>query len=439
MKQIVKTTLAVAFALAAFAATAQNHMEDPRYGATPEQREENLKRLNFLRDEVQARNWNEAATFVKPLIHEAPEIHGNLYIWGATTYKQKAARARSVADKKIFVDSVMMIYDLRARYFGGSGERGTPYILHLKARDYLTLNPLDGTGVRKFYKDAVAAGGANVSGEVVVEYFQQLVNGFKGFEIEATDLLIEYERLAPMMEAASAEDRDKFNTLFAASGAANCDVLEKLYTEELKADPENVDVLTKAYNLMTMVDCSSDFYVQVAEKYYAKVPSTPVAIRMAMVFENRHEYDRALKYLNAIVGSEQDSATKANLYVRIAASELGAGRASAAGAAAKSAIALSPDNGNAHFILASAYMAGTSGCSGFNAQSVFWLAYDELARAKTSFAGDANMSAQIDSSMANCRANFPATEEMFMYGVTNGQSHYVSCGWVSGSTTARSR
>ncbi len=32
-----------------------------------------------------------------------------------------------------------------------------------------------------------------------------------------------------------------------------------------------------------------------------------------------------------------------------------------------------------------------------------------------------------------------ATEEMFMYGVTNGQSHYVSCGWVSGSTTARSR
>lgn len=439
MKRILKMTLAASVAIAAFSsvAVAQNHEEDPKYGATPEQRVENLKRLNFLRDEVQARNWNEAAVFIKALMNDAPEISPNLYIWGANTYKNKAARAKSVAEKKIYVDSVMLIYDRRVQYMGTP--QTVPDMLHRKAVDYATLNPLDGAGVRKFYKDAVAACGTVAPGPVVLGYFQQLVNGFKGFEIEATDILDEYERLAPMMEVAEAKDRDGFNTLFAASGAASCDVLEKIYTEQLAANPESLDVLKKAFNLMSMVKCSSDFYVQVAEKYYAKAPSTDVAIVLAKVLEDKREFDKALKYLNAIVGNESDPATKANLYVRIAASELGAGRASAAGAAAKSAIALSPDNGNAHFILASAYMAGTSGCSGFNAQSVFWLAYDELARAKASFAGDAAMSAQIDSSMGNCRANFPATEEMFMYGVTNGQSHYVNCGWVSGSTTARSR
>jgi tetratricopeptide (TPR) repeat protein len=287
----------------------------------------------------------------------------------------------------------------------------------------------------------VDAVGGIAEGSLVVAYFQQLVNGFKSFDIQAPELLAEYERLAPMMESAPETDKSNFNTLFAQSGAASCDVLEKLYTEELAKDPENLDILTKAFNLMSMIDCQSDFYVMVAEKYYAKSPSTNAAIRMASVFENRAEYAKALKYLNEILPSENDPTAKANIYVRIAASELGAGHSSAAATAARSAIALNADNGFAHMFLAEAYIAGSGGCSGFHAQSVFWLAYDELARARQAFAGDTAQLERIDARMGNCRANFPTFAEGFMYvdGYADGKSHYVSCGWVSGTTTIRSR
>lgn len=442
MKQIVTIALAAAMILGSGAqVAAQNHEEDPRYGNTREERIENLKKLNFMSDEMNSRNYAEAAVFLKDLMNDAPVASANIYIWGATIYKNKAARAKSIAEKKIYVDSVMLIYDRRAEHYGNDPRRGTPYILAQKARDYLSLNPMDRAGVRRYYNDAVTAGGANVAGGLVVEYFQQLVNDFKGFDIQADELLAEYERLAPMLENAEATEKDNFTGLFATSGAANCNVLEELYTKTIAADPNNLDQLTKAYNLMTMIDCQSSFYISVAERYYKASPSSAVAIRLASVFENKQEYGKALQYLNEMLPTENDPVAKANLYVRMAASELGQNRSSAAAQAARSAISLNPDNGYAHMFLAEAYINGTSGCSGFHAQTVFWLAYDELSRARQAFDGDSATLGSIDARMANCRANFPTIEDGFMYvqGYQDGKSYTVSCGWISGTTTIRSR
>ncbi len=441
MKTIAKLTLAAIAVFYLGGTFAQNHLEDPRYGNTPEERTENLKLLNFLSDEYTAKNWAGAAVYVKQLMNDAPYIP-NLYIWGATTYKNLAARAKSLAEKKNYVDSVMLIYDRRAEHQAiADPNRTVPYILQTKARDYLALNPMDRDNVRRFYRDALNASGANPSHELVLEYFQQLVNDYKGVQIQADELLAEFERLNPMMESASSEQRDSFNGLFATSGAASCEVLEDLYSKLLAANPDDADLVMKAYNLMSMIDCQSAFYVQVAEKYYAQSPSTSIAIRLASVFENKGEYTNALKYLNEMLPTESDPAAKANLYVRIAASELGVNRASAAAQAARSAISLNPDNGFAHMFLAEAYIAGASGCSGFHAQTVFWLAYDELSRARQAFEGEAAQVAAAEARMANCRANFPTFEDGFMYvqGYENGKSYTVSCGWVSGTTTIRSR
>ncbi|MDR2890627.1 MAG: enzyme of heme biosynthesis [Alistipes sp.] len=442
MKTIVKTLLAAAAAiLVTGTAIAQNHLEDPRYGNTPEERTENLKLLNFLQDEMNAKNYKIAAEYVGQLMNSAPGAP-NLYIWGATTYKNLAARAKSVAEKNRYVDSVMLIYDRRVEHREvADPNRTVAYILHRKAVDYASLSPMNRPNVRKFYKDAVEAGGDSVDSRVVLEYFQQLVNDYKGVQIQADELLTAFEQLSPLMENASEEQKDSFTGLFATSGAASCDVLEELYAKLLASAPDDVELLGKAYGMMTMIDCQSDFYVSVAEKHYAASPSTPVAIRLASVYENRQEYDKALRYLNEMLPTENDPTAKANLYIRMAASELGLNRGSAAASAARQAIALNSDSGLAHMFLAEAYMAGAGSCSGFHSQTVLWLAYDEFARARQAADGDAALISAIDSRMATCRNNFPTFEDGFMYvqGYANGKSYTVSCGWVSGTTTIRSR
>jgi tetratricopeptide (TPR) repeat protein len=443
MKSILKFAVTVAFLLGAgaYGANAQSHLEDPRFGSTPEERTENLKKLNFLRDEMNNKNYAEAAIYLKQIMNSAPEASSNIYIWGATIYKNKAARAKSVAEKKTYVDSVMLIYDRRAQYYGDDPRRGRDYIKKMKARDYLSLSPFDRENVRKFYKEAVDEGGATAPADVVLEYFQQLVTDFKGNQLEAEVVLNEYERLAPLMTNATTEEKSSFDGLFATSGAASCENLETLYTKQLAEQPGNLDILKKAYNLMSGTNCTSDFYMSVAEQLYALEPSTNVAIRLALLFESKHEYINALKYLNEIIETETDPVAKADLYVRVAASEIGENRASAAAQSARKAIALNPDNGFAHFFLAESYINGASGCSGFNANAVFWLAYDELARARQAFAGDAEQIAKVEQRMALCRSNFPSFEDGFMYveGYQDGKSYTVDCGWIKGTTTIRSR
>jgi tetratricopeptide (TPR) repeat protein len=424
---------------ATMSAYAQNALEDTRYGATAEERKTNLGKLNFLSDAYNAKNWNEAAVYVRDLMNDAPNAHSSIYVWGATTYSQKAARATSVAEKKIYVDSVMLIYDRRVQHFGSADpNRGTPYILQMKANAYLGLNPMDREGVRKFYKEAVEAAGANVKADLVLAYFQQLVNDFKGTIITPEELLVAYEELQPKLANATQEERDGFTGLFATSGAADCAVLEELYTKELAAKPGDVDVLGKAFNLMSMAGCETPFYFSVAEQYYAAAPSTDVAIRLATMFEKQEQFEKALKYLGETIPNESSPTSKANLYVRVAASELGLKRSSAAAQAARQAIALDSSNGIAHMLLAEAYAGGAAQCGGFHGQTVYWLAYDELIRAREA---DPSLNEAATSRMASFRGSFPTKEDGFMYieGYADGKSYTVNCGWVSGTTTIRSR
>lgn len=435
MKRLI--LLAMAMTLAS-AAAAQSYLENPKYGATPEERESNAKALSFLKDEVQMKNWDFARVYVKQLMNGAPTASVAIYQYGATVYKNMVLRAKNDAEKKAYIDSVMLIYDRRAQHFGTHPTQGAAYILALKARDYANLNAMDRDGVRKYYKEAVAA---NPKGDVVLEYFQQLVNDYKGNIVMPEELLSEYQRLEQAMAGGTAEDRESLTALFASSGAADCKVLETMFQKELTAKPGDKDVLAKAFALMSAAGCDSDFYASVGEQYYAATPSTNTALQLAAVFEKKELFDKALKYLNEAVAKETDNGQKANLYLRIAASELGNKHSSAAAAAARQAIALDSNNGMARMFIAESLVAGSAGCSGFNRQAVYWLAYDEFSRAREAFAGDAAMQEKMSQRMGACRANFPTKEEGFMsiQGYADGKPYSVSCGWISGGTTIRSR
>lgn len=421
-------------------ATAQSGLEDPRYGNTPEERRKNLGDLNWLSDEVTARNWDGAAVYVRSLMKNAPAANSAIYAHGATVYRNKIQRATAVAEKNALVDTLMMIYDQRAEYFGNHPTQGTAYILNLKARDYLNYRAMDGANVRKYYKEAIDAAGTGVDPDVVLLYFQQAVNGYKATELNAEQLLVEYEALTPIMAGADQEKRDNLTTLLANSGAADCGVLEELFAKQLAEKPGDLEVLRKAFQLMTMAECESDFYISVAEQLYKLEPTSGIAIRLATMFEKRQEYQRAVPYLNEQLASETDPSAKSDLYVRVAASELLQNRYSAAATNARQAIGLNPENGFAHMLLGNAYLGGQAACSDFNRAAVVWLAYDEFVRARDGLAGDTSGNLEsVNASIARCRANFPTTEDLFMGGHQVGSSYSVSCGWISGTTTVRAR
>jgi tetratricopeptide (TPR) repeat protein len=266
------------------------------------------------------------------------------------------------------------------------------------------------------------------------EYFLQNTRQQAGYAAEIVSTAKEN-----IIAAAPVEEKDKFEALFANSGAANCDNLEAMYKDKFAATPDDKDLIAKAFALMSRAGCTGDLFIQIAEKQYVNSPSAEIAIRLASIFENRKEFDRALKYLNESLATEEDPAAKANLYVRIAASELGSNKASAAGAAARQAITLNPANGYAYLMLAQAYASSASSCDGISAQAVYWLVTDVLAKARGVFADDPAQVSSIDSQIATYRAYFPNNEECFFNGLSEGQSYNVKCGWINASTVVRPR
>ncbi|MDR2885710.1 MAG: enzyme of heme biosynthesis [Rikenellaceae bacterium] len=438
-----KLFLTVALLAFAFGASAQSYMEDPRYGATPAEREKNVLDLNFFNDAYNNKDYDTALGYLRSLLKGAPKASENLYIKGSNIYKSKILQAKSLAEKKAYIDSLMMIYDKRAEAYADHPERGVPYIMANKAREFLTFSPMDREQVREHFLHALEVAGDKPDPDFVNQYYQELVNDYKADLVEGELVMNEYDRLIVVFDEDS-EAQKTFEALFIGSGVADCANLEKIFAPRIEANPTDALLLEKCVALLNRAHCENDFMVSVAEKFYAVKPTSETAQVIAKMFQDRKEYAKALKYLNEAIATETDPVMKANLCVSIAASQLGENNARVAADYARQAIDISPDNGYAYLILGQAQAVGASACSGFDRQCAYWVVYDTLAKARallssTGKAEDETLAKSVEQQMGSYRASFPSKEECFFRGLNNGDGYSVNCGWVSGRTTVRER
>ena len=152
----VKLFIGLAFALVAGSASAQD-FNDPQYakwGDNADQRKENILASTFLKEELANRNYNQAAKYLQQLLERCPGASENTYANGIKLYKQKINRARSLAEKNVYVDSLLLLYDIRLEYFGAHPKRGKAYILDRKAREHLTYRESDREGIRESFEIA---------------------------------------------------------------------------------------------------------------------------------------------------------------------------------------------------------------------------------------------------------------------------------------------
>lgn len=441
----VKFLLSAACALAAFVATAQD-FSDPKYaiwGDTPEERQQNILNSNFLKESCDNKDYNAAAHYLKELLDKCPKASENTFVRGTTLYKNKINRAKSIAEKNVYVDSLLLLYDLRNEYFGSHPKRGTAYILDRKAREYLTYKPNDRAGIREAFREAIEAGGDNSDPETVVAYFTNLCDDYKNTdEVMPDEIIAEYDRLLPFFEKnpEASEYKSQFDAAFGLSGAASCENLETLFRGKLEAAPEDEALLAQAVSMMSRAKCDGDFYFAIAEKYYQVNPSSETAMFLAQAFQNKGDYAKADTYLNEALAVEQDPAERQKLLVRIALVGLVANNINDAATAARQARDLNPEDGVPYFVLAQCYASSAAACGGFAGQATFWAAYDTMAKAVELLPSDSEYMEHAKTSLGAFRNRFPSSEECFFNELQDGARYTVTCGTAAGvSTTVRPR
>ena len=350
----VKLILAAAATLVGVSASAQDFSDDAQYGmwgTTVEERSSNIQASSFLKEELDAKNYAAATVYFQQLLNNCPAASQQTFARGVTLYKNKANRARSIDEKKMYIDSILLIYDARIEYFGDHPKNGKDYILDMKARDMIRYCATDRPLLRKGLKDAVDAAieSGRINLDIVATYYKCLTEDYDyDDEVTGEMVLAEYDRLSPLFADIAAEDeqyKDMFESSFSNSGAATCEGLEAIYKAKLEADPDNVELLAKAVSLMSRRQCNSDFYFEQTERYYAVSPSSETALFLAKSFQDRGDTDKALKYLREALAVETDPAAKEPLYVQISLIEISNRNFSAAAAAARELRAINPENG----------------------------------------------------------------------------------------------
>ena len=438
----VKFLLSAACALFAVAAMAQQDFSDPKYavwGDTPEARQQNILNSNFLKESCDNKDYNAAAHYLKELLDKCPKASENTFVRGTTLYKNKINRAKSLAEKNVYIDSLMLLYDLRNEYFGDHPKRGTAYILDRKAREYLTYKPSDRKGIREAFRAAIEAGGDNTDPETVVAYFSNLCDDYKNTdEVMPDEIIAEYDRLTPFFEKnpEAGEYKGQFDAAFGLSGAASCENLEKLFRGKLEAAPNDEALLAQAVALMSRAKCDGDFYFTLAEKYYAVKPSSETAMFLAQAFQSKGDYAKAIKYLNEALAVETDPAERQLLLVRMALVGLVSNDIQGAASAARQARDLNPEDGVPYFVLAQCYGISAAHCEGFAGPATFWAAYDTMAKAVELLPSDSEYREPAKTSMNAFRSRFPTSEECFFNELQAGSRYTVTCGTAAGVVTS---
>ena len=445
----VKVILAAAAMLIGFSASAQDLSDDATYGmwgATVEERQSNISASNYLREAIDARDYATATQYFQQLLNNCPGASQQTFARGVTLYKYKAQRARSVEEKRMYVDSILFIYDQRVIYFGDHPRNGRDYILDMKARDMLRLCTTDRPLLRSGLKEAVDAAmeTGNIHLDIVSSYFRYLCEDYEYDDSVTSDMILtEYERLAPLFAEVSAEDeqyKEMFETSFGNSGAASCENLEAIFSAKLEANPNDEAILAQAVALMSRENCTSDFFFATTEAYYAIHPSSETALFLAQGFQNRGENDKALRYLREALAVETNPTAKEPLYVQIALIEIGNRNYSTAAEAARELRGINPENGYAYFILGQCYAASPCQDDRIGGASVYWAAYDAMVQAVNLLADKPEVQRAAQQMMNAYRAAFPLQETCFFAELTAGERYTVTCGYAAGqSTTVRYR
>lgn len=410
----------------------------PEWGenATAAEREENVRVFNFFTDAYNNKDYDKALEYMNTLIQNCPKARSSVYAYGANIYRNKIARSKSMAEKVTNIEALMNLWDLRLAAFADDKEYGEVYILKNKAKDYYKYRSEDKQGMLQLFREAIEKD-TEVDATFINQYFTVLVEEYQNLNVETDHFMSEYEFMASKMDQVTdPEAKTTFDALLITSGAADCTNLETIFGDRLAKNPEDAAQVEKAFKLLARNNCQSEFFLMVGEKYYAQNPSTATAQLLSRAFEANKNYAKALEYLRSAVEIESDPALKSNLCVQISGTELSAGASKEAAAWAKQAIEHNAENGSAYLCLAQAYVDGAT-CEGFDKQTVFWLAYDLVAKARGFFEGNEAQQEMCTTLLNTYRNYFPKQADCFFRGMQEGDAYTVNCGWVSGSTTVR--
>lgn len=400
--------------------------------------------LSLYREFVKQKNFIEALPGWKKVFSNCPKATKNIYIDGAKIYRYLIKQEKDETVKKKLVDTLMMVYDQRIKYFAQEGKNF--------ARKAVDLYQYDKSRYAESYDIAtksykILQDQTPVATMLVL--FQASLKKFRKKEVEKEQLINDFLKASAVLDKQYntqqnqvKKDRIKkyqaaLEDLFSKSGAADCETLVSIYLPKFEANKENVDFLKQVLKILNKIGCTeNDLYAQAAEALYKQEPSSDAAYSLAKVFLKKQKYSKAAEYYKEAISHADSSDAKADYYFELATIVGGKlGQNEASRSYAYKALSARPNWGAPYLLIGNLYAGSSKDCGEdeFHQRAVYWVAVDKFLKAK---AVDPSCASKANKYINKYSDYFPNKETAFFNNVKDGDSFSVGC-WINETTKAR--
>lgn len=279
---------------------------------------------------VKQGNYKDAIKGWRYVYNNAPAYQKSTYINGV---KIMEGLLRSTKNDK-YVDTLMMIYDKRIKYFGDDRKYNTGYLLGRKGGDLFSYRSEDIPSVKEAYgimKKSIEMQGLDTEAKVIANTMEASKVLVQNNQIEAEEVIDNYLLFMDMakkqMDAETdAAKKDNINNarlnieqIFFAAGVADCETLSNIFTPKFHANHDDMVLIDKILRMLNRQECEDGaLYAEVAERKYVLNPNADAAHNLAKMFIKKKEFDKSKGYLVKSIELEKDANSKADLHFKLA-------------------------------------------------------------------------------------------------------------------------
>ncbi len=440
------TVLSASFILFNLGLMAQKGVEDGSKFGKGQDSIRAIQNLSLYQQYVKQNAYKDALPAWRVLFNEAPRVSQNMYIHGVVIYKILMNETKDLAARRAYVDTIMMIYDQRSKYFGKRGE-----VLARKAVELRDLDESRSAEAYDFIMEGIKLDGNNIPDFAINTFMQLSLSRYLKNEIERDQMVNNFATSIDIMDhklkhAKDEKEREAFKQIidnvqliFSNSGAADCATLVPVLTKKFDGNPDDIETINGVLNLLRTVKCEdSELFARAAEKLHSVEPSANSAYNLGKYFLARKDFAKTIPYYEQAINMDTSEQNKAKYYSELALIYLASEKNPVdTRTIANNALRINPNDGRSLIVIGRLYAIHNKNISDkpFEQNTAYWAAVDKFLQAKRV---DSSVAEEADKLISTYAAYFPTQEEAFFNDLTEGQDFRVP-GWINESTKVRIR
>lgn len=388
--------------------------------------------------------FQKAATSLHWLLTTLPDLNTSIYINGADIYDKLADKEKDPARKKILVDSLMLMYDLRIKY---CGEEAT--VINRKALSSAKHNlntPGKEVEVLALFDKAFELNGNNVTDGSLIPYLQAVrLNKLKLKNLSDEQVLQRYDKVIEIIDAkikkAQSEGKpiDKYvayksdaDKILISIVKVDCEFVRKNLAPKFKQNPTDIGLAKKIFAFMLQDGCTDDpLWLEAGEAIHkGGEKDYGLAKNLGKGYYRMEKFDKAEFYFKEALELTTNASDKADMLILLGSNESRKGNKQGARELFRQALTTDAGNKEAYEKIGDLYSNSFNECSKKESYAedrlVYIAAYEMYARSGN------------QQKMAQAKAQFPSTTELFELNWNEGEVKKISC-WINESVTLKTR